>query len=90
MEARLLSHDAAFSQVKAEAEAETQRANHLREQLECARAEHRAQPQPQDRVYQDLLPARAEAQEALRQAQHEGAQATAAASTLKQQLIRQE
>ncbi|CAK0897215.1 unnamed protein product, partial [Prorocentrum cordatum] len=90
MEARIISHDAAFSQAKAEAEAATQRANHLREQLEYARAEHRAQPQPQDRVYQDLLRASAEAQEALRQAQHESAQATATAGTLKQQLTRQE
>eukprot|EP00959_Pyramimonas_sp_CCMP1952_P070687 1475787-Pyramimonas_sp.AAC.1 len=60
MEARLLNHDAAFSQVKSEAEAATQRANHRRKQLECARAGHRAQPQPQDKVYQDLLRARAE------------------------------
>ncbi|CAK0904672.1 unnamed protein product [Prorocentrum cordatum] len=90
MEARIISHDTAFSQAKAEAEAATQRANHLHEQLEQVRAEHREQPQPQDRVYQDLLRARAEAQEALRRAQHESAQATATAGTLKQQLTRQE
>ncbi|CAK0821696.1 unnamed protein product, partial [Prorocentrum cordatum] len=90
MEARIISHDTAFSQAKAEAEAATHRANRLHEQLEQVRAEHREKPQPQDRVYQDLLRARAEAQEALRRAQHESAQATATEGTLKQQLARQE
>ncbi|CAK0799835.1 unnamed protein product, partial [Prorocentrum cordatum] len=90
MEARLLNHDAAYSHAKSEAEAETQRANRLLKQLECARAEHRAQPQPQDKVYQDLMRARAEAQEAWQQAQHENAKAAAAAGTHRQQLIRQE
>ncbi|CAK0859851.1 unnamed protein product [Prorocentrum cordatum] len=90
MEARIISHDTAFTHAKAEAEAATHRAIHLHEQLEQVRAEHLEKPQPQDGAYQDLMRARAEAQESLRRAQHESAQATAAAGNLKQQLARQE